>query len=216
MGADAVSGIGRIIRTDDDVAEGAAWLAAREPRFVPVLAQTAPLPLRLRPDGFGGLLDVIISQQVSVASAAAIRARMQEAGLMTAPAVIGAGDAGLRAAGLSRPKARYALILAQADLDYAGLYALPDAEVMARLTALTGIGPWTAQVYTMFCMGRADVFPPGDLALQVAAQALFDLPLRPKPEALAEMAEDWSPWRSVAARALFAYYRILKNREGLG
>ena len=206
----------RLIRNDQDVAEGAAWLAASDSRFAKALAQTGPLPLRLSPIGFGGLLEIIISQQVSVASANAIRARMVEAGLTTEAAVLAAGDQGLRAAGLSRPKARYALILASEDLDYAGLHRLSDTEALARLTAITGIGPWTAQIYIMFCMGSADMFPPGDLALQVAAQHLFDLPERPKPEALAEMAQDWSPWRSVAARALFAYYRIVKNREGLG
>jgi len=216
MGRRLMRSASRRIETDADVAEGAAWLCAREPRFASALRQTGPLPLRLRPDGFAGLLDIIISQQVSVASANAIRERMQAAGLMSEDAVRGAGDAGLRAAGLSRPKARYALILADEDIDYAGLHGLSDADVFDRLTQITGIGPWTAQIYGMFCMGRADMFPPGDLALQVAAQSLFGLPERPKPEALAEMAQDWTPWRSVAARALFAYYRILKNREGLG
>ncbi len=206
---------GRIIRNDDDVAEGAAWLAQCDPRFAQILAQTGPLPLRLKPDGFGGLLEIIISQQVSVASASAIRVRMSEAGLTAKDAVIAAGEDGLRAAGLSRPKARYAMILARDTLDYDGLHGLNDADVMARLTAITGIGPWTAQIYIMFCMGRADLFPAGDLALQVAAQDVFGLESRPKPDVLSALAQDWSPWRSVAARALFAYYRILKNREGL-
>lgn len=206
----------RIIRTDLDVAEGAAWLAQQDARFAQALAQTGPLPLRLKPDGFNGLLEIIISQQVNVASANAIRARMLAAGLNTEAAVLDAGEEGLRGAGLSRPKIRYALILAAADLDYAGLHALADRDVMERLTAITGIGPWSAEIYVMFCMGRADIFPAGDLALQVAAQGLFDLPARPGAEELARMAEVWTPWRSVAARALFAYYRILKNREGLG
>lgn len=206
----------RIIRTDLDVAEGAAWLAQQDARFAQALAQTGPLPLRLKPDGFNGLLEIIISQQVSVASANAIRARMLAAGLNTEAAVLDAGEEGLRGAGLSRPKIRYALILAAAELDYAGLHALADRDVMERLTAITGIGPWSAEIYAMFCMGRADIFPAGDLALQVAAQGLFDLPARPGAEELARMAEVWTPWRSVAARALFAYYRILKNREGLG
>ncbi|GLQ26859.1 DNA-3-methyladenine glycosylase family protein [Sulfitobacter pacificus] len=216
MGGAAVKDAGRIIRTDLDVAEGAAWLAQQDARFAQALAQTGPLPLRLKPDGFNGLLEIIISQQVSVASANAIRARMLAAGLNTEAAVLDAGEEGLRGAGLSRPKIRYALILAAAELDYAGLHALADRDVMERLTAITGIGPWSAEIYAMFCMGRADIFPAGDLALQVAAQGLFDLPARPGAEELARMAEVWTPWRSVAARALFAYYRILKNREGLG
>jgi DNA-3-methyladenine glycosylase II len=211
-----VNNLGRIIKFPIDVAQGAEWLASVEPRFAEALQQTGPLPLRLKPGGFKGLLDIIISQQVSVASADAIRARMAAAGLTNEASVIAAGDEGLRAAGLSRPKARYALILAQEDLDYHALRRLADADAMARLTQITGIGPWTAQIYVMFCMGRADVFPAGDLALQVAAQELFGLEARPKPDELAGMAQAWSPWRSVAARALFAYYRVLKNREGLG
>lgn len=206
----------RIIRNDADVAEGAAWLARAEPRFADVLAQTGPLPLRLKTDGFAGLMEIIISQQVSVASATAIRTRMAEAGLLDPECVRRADEDTLRAAGLSRPKARYASILAHADLDYALLHQMSDGKVMSRLTAITGIGPWTAQIYAMFCLGRSDVFPPGDLALQVAAQAVFTLEQRPNAAALEDLAQKWSPWRSVAARALFAYYRVLKNREGLG
>ena len=204
------------IRGPEDVARGAAWLAAQVPQFATALAQTGPLPLRLRPGGFAGLLEVIISQQVSVASANAIRERMSAAGLMTSEAVRHAGEDGLRTAGLSRPKARYALALAEAEFDFDALEQMTDAEAIAALCALKGIGPWTAEVYVMFCMGRGDIFPSGDLALQEAAKHLFDLPARPSAEVLAQMAQDWSPWRSVAARALFAYYRILKNREGLG
>lgn len=206
---------GRLIRTAEDVAEGAQWLCAREPRFADVLAQTGPWPLRLKPAGFAGLVDIIASQQVSVASANAIRARVTEAGLDRVHAVLAAGEEGLRAAGLSRAKARYIFGVAEAGLDYNALAVLPDDDVMAGLTALKGIGPWTAQVYVMFCLGRADVFPAGDLALQEAARALFDLPERPKPDQLTLLAEDWSPWRSVAARALFTYYRVIKQREGI-
>ncbi len=206
---------GRMIRNPADLREGAAFLARTDPRFAALAQQTGPLPLRLKPPGFAALLEIIISQQVSVASADAIRARMAAAGLTNEVAVRHAGDTGLRAAGLSRPKARYALALADAGVDYDGLGQLDDAAVIARLCQVPGIGPWTAQIYVMFCMGRADMFPPGDLALQEAARLLFDLPARPTAQQLGEMARAWSPWRSVAARALFAYYRIAKQREGL-
>ncbi|MGJ8617838.1 MAG: DNA-3-methyladenine glycosylase family protein [Sulfitobacter sp.] len=208
--------LGRIIKNPIDVQQGAAWLVKAEPRFACVLEQTGPLPLRLKPQGFNALLEIIISQQVSVASADAIRARMVEAGLTSEASVRAAGDAGLRAAGLSRPKARYALALAGAKIDYSALRQMTDEAVIARLCEVPGIGPWTAHIYIMFCMGRADMFPPGDLALQEAAKVLFDLPERPSPQDLSAMAQAWSPWRSVAARALFAYYRIVKQREGLG
>lgn len=205
----------RIITCDADVAEGAAWLASRSPAFAAALAHTGPLPLRLRAPGFAGLLEVIVGQQVSVASANAIKARLGAAGLICERSVRAGGPDGLRAAGLSGAKTRYALALAEAALDYDALAHAPDDEVFATLTAVKGIGPWTAQIYLMFCLGRADAFAPGDLALQVAAQSLFGLEARPNAAALARMAEDWRPWRSVAARALFAYYRVLKNREGL-
>ena len=214
MGAQPVS-TARIITCDADVAEGAAWLAQADPRFAQALAQTGPLPLRLRPDGFAALLHAIVSQQVSVASATAIWARMEEAGLDAPAGVVGAGEDGLRAAGLSRQKIRYALALADAGIDYPNLRRLSDADVLNTLTAVPGIGVWTAQIYAMFCLGRADVFAPGDLALQEAARGLFELSERPKPAALAAMAENWSPWRAVAARLLFTYYRHLKQREGI-
>ena len=203
------------ITCDADVAEGAAWLAEAEPRFAMALARTGPLPLRLRPPGFAGLLDIIVGQQVSVASARAIYARLVEAGLDRPENVLRVGDDGLRAAGLSRPKARYVLALAKREFDFDALHSLPDAEAIAALVAMPGIGPWTAQVYVMFCMGRRDIFPSGDLALQEAARGLFDLPARPRPKDLTAMATAWSPWRSVAARLLFAYYRVLKQKEGL-
>ncbi len=206
---------GRIIETDADVAEGAKWLARRVPRFDHVLTLTGPLPLRRRADGFGALLDAIISQQVSVASANAIRGRLTSAGLETPGAVTEAGEEGLRACGLSRPKIRYALALAGGGVDFEALRGLPDAEVLARLTELPGIGPWTAEIYAMFALGRADVFAAGDLALQESARLLFDLPARPDAARLRAMAQDWSPWRAVAARALWAYYRVAKDREGV-
>lgn len=206
--------IGRIIHGPDDLAEGAAWLAAHEPRFAPALA-LGPLPLRRWPEGFAALLDAILGQQVSVASAAAIRARMQTAGLWDEASVAAVSEDDLRAVGLSRQKARYASALARAQLDYDALRAAPDAQVMARLIALPGIGNWTAEIYAMFSLGRADVFAPGDLALQEAARVLFALDARPNERTLRALAADWSPWRSVAARALWAYYRVLKDREGV-
>ncbi len=207
--------IGRIIETDECVAEGAAWLAARDTRLAAALALTGPLPLRRRPDGFDQLLSAIVSQQVSVASAAAIWKRLEAAGLTGARRIMGAGDEELRGCGLSRQKIRYARALAEAGIDFAGLRVAPDGAVVARLTEVPGIGAWTAEIYAMFSLGRADVFAPGDLALQEAARLLFDLPDRPKERVLRQMAEAWAPWRSVAARLLWAYYRVARDREGI-
>jgi DNA-3-methyladenine glycosylase II len=207
--------VGRIIMTADCVAEGAQWLAEAEPRFAHALRETGPLPLRRREAGFPALLSAIVSQQVSVASASAIWARLEAAGLTGRAAMAAASDDDLRAAGLSRQKARYGRALAQSAVDFDALRGLPDAEVVRELVAVPGIGVWTAEIYAMFALGRADVFAPGDLALQEAARLLFGLPGRPGEKALRAMAEAWSPWRSVAARALWAYYHVMKNREGI-
>lgn len=207
--------LGRIILGPDCVAEGADWLAATDPVMQHILSQTGPLPLRLSSDGFTTLLDAIVGQQVSTASARAIWARLEAAGLTHADRVAEASEDDLRALGLSRQKARYARALAEAQIDYAALRLAPDAHVIATLTAITGIGRWTAEIYAMFALGRADVFAPGDLALQEAARLAYGLPARPSAKALAQMAEGWSPWRAVAARALWAYYRVAKAREGI-
>lgn len=205
----------RVIRGPACVAEGADYLARIEPRFADALAQTGEVPLRLRDDGFAELLGAIVSQQVSTASAQAIWGRMVQAGLTDPVRVARATEAELRACGLSRQKIRYAAALADAGIDYAALRDLPTDAVIARLVEVPGIGHWTAEIYAMFSLGRADVFAPGDLALQEAARLLFDLDARPGDRELRAMAEAWSPWRAVAARLLWSYYRLAKGREGI-
>jgi DNA-3-methyladenine glycosylase II len=207
--------IGRIIETDADVAEGAEHLAALEPRFAAALALTGPLPLRRRADGFETLLSAIVSQQVSTASATAIWNRLAAIGATEPAALIALDDAALRATGLSRQKIAYGRALAASGLDFAALRTLPDAEVVVELTRLKGIGVWTAEIYAMFSLGRADVFAPGDLALRDAARRLFELEARPTEPDLREMSLAWSPWRSVAARILWAYYGVTNRREGV-
>ncbi len=204
-----------IIETEEDVAKGAEWLAKYDPRFAHALSLSGPLPLRRREDGFHQLLSAISSQQLSVASADAIWKRMEAAGYTDAENLLGASDEELRACGFSRQKIGYARDLASAGLDYDALRRTSSDEVIKQLTSIKGIGPWTAEIYLMFSLGRADVFAPGDLALQEAVKILFELDERPKEKALREMAEDWSPWRAVAARLLWAYYRIAKDREGI-
>ncbi len=208
--------VGRIIQTADCVAEGAAWLGARDARFAGALDLTGPLPLRLRPDGFAQVLNAIVSQQVSVASAKAVWGRMKAAGLIGPRKILGASDDDLRAVGLSRQKMRYARALAGARINYRALRDMPNDKALETLTKVPGIGAWTAEVYVMFSLGRADVFAPGDLALQEAARLLFDLPERPKERAFRAMALAWSPWQSVAARLLWSYYAVAKKREGIG
>lgn len=205
----------RIIETERDVAEGAAHLSAVEPRFAHALSLTGALPLRRRKDGFEELLGAIVSQQISVAASNGIWKRLKAARLTGPRKVLWATEDELRACGLSRQKVRYAKALAEARIDYKALREAPSAEVIATLTEVPGIGIWTAEIYAMFSLGHADVFAPGDLALQEAARILFDLPDRPKERALRLMAEDWSPWRAVAARLLWSYYHVEKQREGV-
>ncbi|GAA3875422.1 DNA-3-methyladenine glycosylase 2 family protein [Celeribacter arenosi] len=205
----------RIIETPDCVAEGAQYLADIEPRFAHALAQTGPLPLRRKKDGFDQLLSAIVSQQVSVAAGSAIWNRLKSAKLTGPRKVQWASEEDLRACGLSRQKIRYAKALADARIDFAALREASTQEVIDTLTVVPGIGVWTAEIYAMFSLGHADVFAPGDLALQESARMLFDLPERPKDRALREMSQEWSPWRAVAARLLWAYYHVEKQREGI-
>ena len=207
--------VGRIIKGPDDIAEGMNWLAARDSRFADAYALTGPLPLRRKPEGFAELLSAIVSQQVSVASARAIWARVEAAGLITPEAVRRASEDDLRACGLSRPKMRYARALAESTIDLAALRDMPNENVIAQLVEIPGIGRWTAEIYAMFSLGRADVFAHNDLALQEGARLLLDLPARPNERQMQAIALDWSPWRAVAARLLWAYYRVAKDREGV-
>jgi len=206
----------RIIRTDADLAEGANWLARREPRFADVLAQTGPLPLRLRAGGFTALLQAIVSQQISVAAAAGVWAKLEAVGAVQAEAVAAMDVETLRAAGLSRQKAGYALALAQAGVDFEALRDMSTVDVIKTLVQIKGIGVWTAEIYAKFSLGHADVMAAGDLALQEAARVVFGLEARPTEKELRAIAEPWSPWRSVAARALWSYYHVIKDREGIG
>lgn len=203
------------IESEADLKAGTVVLVARDARFGPILEAVGPLPLRRQSDGFGALLSAIVGQQVSTHAARAIWARLADAGLTDAGALSHAPDEVLRAAGLSRPKIAYARALVHADLDYESLRAMPTEAVVTQLTALPGIGRWTAEIYACFALGHADVFAAGDLALQVAAARAFALPARPNEAALRRMAQEWAPVRAVAARALWAYYRIATNREGI-
>lgn len=205
----------RIIHSDACIAEGAAHLAAVEPRFAMALDTVGTLPLRRRKDGFAALVDAIVSQQVSVAAADAIYGRLKDANLIGPRKIMWASDEDLRACGLSRQKIRYVRALAEARIDFKALRSAPTEQVITELTAVPGIGVWTAEIYAMFSLGHADVFAPGDLALQESARILFDLDERPREKAFRTLAEPWSPWRSVAARLLWAYYHVAKDREGI-
>lgn len=206
------------IRSETDLADGVAHLRAVEPAFERAIEAGAWPAMRLRARGFEGLLHVITGQQVSRAAGDAIWGRLDGAGATSPSALKALGVEELRALGLSRAKAVAAIGAADA-LDEGRLCFVrqsrePYESAYAELVALKGVGPWTAQVYHMFCEGRADVFPPGDLALQEAARMIFEQDERPTAKALDVQAEAWRPWRAVAARLMWAYYRVRKGREG--
>ena len=207
----------RIIVTDDDVRAGVRALRRRCAVMRRVHDLAGHPPLRRRPAGFEGLARIIVGQQVSVASATAIWERTAAACVPFEPATLLAlSDKGLAGAGLSRPKIRTlrAIAAACADgLDLTRFDDRSDQEIHDALTAITGIGPWTADVYILFCLGRADGWASCDLALQVAVQRAFELTNRPGKDEMLELAERWRPWRGVAARLLWAYYAALKAQR---
>jgi DNA-3-methyladenine glycosylase II len=207
----------RIIVSDADIKDGVRALRRKCAVLRRIHDVTGHPPLRRRPAGFEGLARIIVGQQLSVASASAIWERTALACQPFEPAVMMAlEDRQLATAGLSRPKIRTLRAIAAActgELDLARLEHASAEEVHAVLTAVTGIGPWTADVYIMFCLGRADGWAPGDLALQIAAQQAFDLDARPGKEEMLELAERWRPWRGVAARLLWAYYAAVKTKR---
>ena len=183
------------------------------PEFSKIFLLCGPIPLRREPPGFATLFKVVIGQQVSVASAAAIWSRLEDAGLSRQSQVARASVEELAVIGLSRPKIRYAHALSQNLIDYDSLTILPDVEVLDILTQITGIGRWTAQVYALTALGRTDVFPYSDLALQEATRLAFNLPTRPDAKKMSNLAQEWAPWRAVAARLLWAYYKHLKLQK---
>jgi DNA-3-methyladenine glycosylase II len=205
--------------TQADIDAAVTALVAQDPRLAPVLAAAGLPPLRRRPAGFAGLAAIVTAQQLSTASAAAIWARFAAAFDPFDPARIRRARATtLARIGLSQPKIRTirALAATVADgFDLDALADLPADEAHARLVPLHGIGPWTADIYLLFCLGHADAWPAGDLALQEAARIAFALPVRPSAREMATLADAWRPWRGAAAGLLWAYYRVIKGRAGV-
>jgi DNA-3-methyladenine glycosylase II len=207
------------IDTEADLDAGIAALTRADPRFADLFAKAGRPPLRRRPDGFAGLAAIIVSQQLSTASAAAIWGRLAAAfDPMEPAAIIHARKPRLQRIGLSGPKIKalkeIARAISRGDLKLGALGDMPADDAHAALTAIHGIGPWTADIYLLACLGHADAWPAGDLALQEAARLAFGLRTRPTAKEMAALAEPWRPWRSVAARLLWTYYRFAKGREG--
>lgn len=208
-----------IIRNEADIQTGLGELLRLDPRLIPIAEIAGPLPLRLATPGFAGLASIIVSQMVSRASADAIWRRIEAAGPVTAQAYAALAPDIIATFGLSRAKASTLTSLSQAVLsgaiDLDGICVIEGEEALRQLVSLPGIGPWTAEVYLMFCAGHADIFPGRDVALQTSVGRAFAMEVRPSSRQLVETARSWSPYRSIAARLFWAYYAATMRREAL-
>jgi len=201
--------------TEITVARAAKTLARRDPGLASILERLGPPPLWARPPGFPTLVKIILEQQVSLRSAASIFARLEKSVVPFHPArMIELGESQLKSQGLTRQKTAYCLHLAQSlhdkRLSLSRLTRMSDEGARSALMEVKGIGSWSADVYLLMAMGRADIWPATDLALAVAVENLKQLDARPSPTQLVEIAEAWRPFRSVAARMLWQYYLARK------
>ncbi len=205
--------------TPVEIAAAREALIDLDPALARAHAQTPVFDWRVRTGGFEGLFHMIVDQQVSVASAAAIWARVSTGldGEVTPERVLATEIPVLRGFGLSIQKATYGHEIARAQvegrIDFDHLERLSDEEAIARLVAIKGVGKWTAETFLMFCEGRQDVFPGGDIALQEAIRWADGAPLRPTEKQTWARAEIWSPHRSVAAHLLWGWYGAVKRGE---
>ncbi|PPD15647.1 MAG: Fe-S cluster assembly protein HesB [Methylobacterium sp.] len=209
-----------ILSSEADVARGVEALRGMCPHMA-MIAETCGVPaLRWREPGFGGLVSTITAQQVSTSAANAIRGKLRAVvDPITPEGLMAMSDEALRACGYSAGKVKTLRAIASAilagDLPIERLGDMPVEEAHASLVKVHGIGPWTAEVWLMFCVGTQDVFAPGDLALQEGAKLAMGLETRPTAKEIAIIAERWRPWRAVAARMLWAYYGHVKKRAGV-
>ena len=205
-------GAAPVTLTGATLLRGVRDLAARDAGLAAIVARHGPPPMWGRPRGFATLVQIILEQQVSLASAATLFARVERelGGAMTPAAVRAAGRPGLQALGLTRQKAHYVATLAEqvadGSLPLPRLAQLPDAEAMEMLVRVPGIGPWTASIYLLMALRRPDVWPPGDLALHKAMAHLPGHARLPTSNEAAAFALRWRPWRAVAARILWHAY----------
>lgn len=195
-------------------------LVDRDPRLAPVFERAGPVRLRTAPQGFAGLAQIVCGQQLSVASARAIWTRFAALpGALAPETYLALSEADVRATGFSLGKWKTLRALSEAllagGLDMDRLHDLPAADAITALTALPGIGPWTAEVYLLFSAGHPDVFPAGDLALQKAVAHGLGLEARPDARAIRPIVAQWSPHRGAAALLFWRYFAALRDREGI-
>jgi len=197
--------------TQKTLALAARELAARDRLLANIHTTYGDPPLWQRATGFRTLVHIILEQQVSLSSAKSMLLRLErEIQPFTAERFLELGEIQLRQLGVTRQKSAYLLDLSQSlvsgRINLRGLSRLSDDQVLVRLTGIKGIGLWSANIYLLMAMRRADIWPAGDLALAVAIKELKGLREKPSPEELEAIAEQWRPHRAVAARMLWQYY----------
>ena len=203
------------IETTEQLKEQIEALITIEPRFAGIYEQVGIPDLRRNDGGFEQLLRAMVSQQLSVAAASSIWQRLIDADLTNPKMIKAVSDDILRAQGLSKQKIRYARSLIEYDIDFEALSTISDEQVLEILTAVVGIGRWTAEMYLLFSLGRADVLAVDDLAIKVAAMDLLNLAERPTPKQLKKATGNWSPHRSAASLLLWSHYGLLRNRKAM-
>lgn len=208
------------IQCDADLALGIEQLLKIDPALHTVVRRLPPIPLRNRAPGFEGLAQIITTQQISKASAAAIFGRMKDLiNPLDAASFLKAGVEPLIEAGQSKAKQTtltgLALAIRDDGLDLEALCYLPVDEALLKLTNLKGIGPWTAEVFLLFCAGHADIFPAGDVALQHALGNIKGFEKKPDINQTRAHVEAWAPLRGVAARVLYAHYAQVRGKSAL-
>jgi len=202
------------------IATHIAVLVGIDHRLAPVWQRAGRVEPRLAEPGFAGIAKVICGQQVSVASARAIWSRFaQLPGALDPAGYLALSEETVRGSGFSGSKFRTVRAIAEAmaagTLDFDHLETLPAADAVRYLCAHKGIGPWTAEVYLMFCAGHPDVFPAGDLALLKAVHHGLALDARPTIKEMIAIAAAWTPHRSAAALLFWRYFSVLRDQEGI-
>lgn len=203
------------IKTAEELEAHIIALITIEPRFASIYELVGVPSLRRNVGGFEQLMRAMVGQQLSVAAANSIWQRLVDSGLTSPLSIVAVEDDALREQGLSRQKIRYIRSLIEHNIDFVALTAMSDTEVIATLTAVIGVGRWTAEMYLLFSLGRADILAVDDLAIRVAAMDLLGLTERPTPKQLKLATQEWSPYGSAASLLLWAHYGWLRNKVAL-
>ena len=205
----------KTIETNEQLTSHIMALIAIEPRFAAIYEQVGLPDLRRNTGGFEQLLRAMVGQQLSVAAASSIWNKLRDANLTSPQTIIQVEDDTLRSQGLSKQKIRYTRSLIDHNIDFDALTIMSDEDVLRVLTAVIGIGRWTAEMYLLFSLGRADILAVDDLAIKVAAMDVLGFTERPTPKQLKIATQEWSPHRSAASLLLWAHYGWVRNREAV-